>query len=359
VLEGRLAKPPLIDITTINSVESLFRVGHKDYQAARLAGNLADFFIYSETARYPNVITGSAATGQVDRFGAVPSLLRALMRRDSAVFSEETWHLPEQISVSPEYLDPAFESFHDYAINNRRRIRDLVLLHREPWIREQYSTRIATGYAYPVQTLRDSERLQALAHSLNVSEDEVCYVFDLVLRYGLYGELAGEGAYFLSHPVREQQNLPTMVREEEPPLRVPIRFGPSIARFAHELSQDEFTALLHEARGVVRDLRIVNLKPGAVDTETLREVAQRLALPARLKGTGRVLGVAAGAAGGAGAVPALGPVAALGGMAVSIASAFWTGRLPRAVSRARWLQWALEWDLEQESLDNRDPRATG
>lgn len=354
-----MTKPPLIDITTINSVESLFRDGHKDYQASRLAGNLADFFIYSETARYPNVITGSATAAQKDRFGAVPALLRDLMRRDSAVFSEETWHLPEQISVSPEYLAPAFSSFSDYTINNRRRIRDLILLHREPWIREQYSARIATGYAYPVQTLQESERLHALAESLDVSKEEICYVFDLVLRYGLYGELAGEGTYFLSHPVREQQSFPTMVREDQPPLRVPIRFGPSIARFAHQLSQDEFTALLHEARGIARDMRLVNLKPGAVDAETLREVAQRLALPARIRGTGRVLGVAAGAVGGLSAVPALGPVAALGGMAVSIASAFWTGRLPRAVSRARWLQWALEWDIEQESSDNRDTRFTG
>ena len=39
------------------------------------------------------------------------------------------------------------------------------------------------------------------------------------------------------------------------------------------------------------------------------------------------------------------PAAVAGGI-VSIASAIWTGQLPRPVARIRWLQWALEWEAE-------------
>jgi hypothetical protein len=92
-------------------------------------------------------------------------------------------------------------------------------------------------------------------------------------------------------------------------------------------------------------MRLINLKPGTVDKETVRELAVKLRLPPRLKDSKIALGVAAGIFAIISVAPTVATVAALGGAAISIAAAFWDKPLPRTISRLRWLAWALEWRI--------------
>jgi len=185
-----------------------------------------------------------------------------------------------------------------------------------------------------------------------VSPDDLVYAFDIVLRYPLYGELAGSGTYFLAHPMREQQGNPIIAAERGPAPTIPLSLSQAVADMATSMTLDDYTAFLHEARGVIRQRQIHRLQPGAMDLETTREVASQLGLPARLSGVGRTMAIAAGVIGIAGAVASpLGVPAGIAGGLITIVSAAWTGSVGRAAGRKGWLRWALVWDLEQQASD--------
>jgi hypothetical protein len=184
-----------------------------------------------------------------------------------------------------------------------------------------------------------------------VSEDDILYAFDVVLRYPLYGELVGRNNYFLAHPIRAVQSLPTMMLETASARRFALSLEDIVAAMAPSMTLDEYTAFLHEARGIIREKKIHLLDPDGLERETIREIAADLRLPARLSHTAKVMGVAAGVIGIAGASPVLGPSAAVLGGIVSVASVLWTGTVGRDLSRSSWLRWGLEWDIEDQASD--------
>lgn len=321
---------PVIDITSIVAVESLFRSHKKDPWAKLLAGYLADFFIYSERARYILPVSSPVDTTDASH---LPSLLRQLIERDSSVFKAEEYRVDQPRKLRDEYLLPSFAAFSAWVQNNKRSFRAWLDLHNESWVKSGHMARVRPRYIYRTDGLIGLTTFQELCANVGVREEDICYAFDVVLRYPLYGELAGDGTYYLAHPIRERQNLPTMTVEvgQAPP--VVLSFCGDVSAIVEQLSQDAYTSLLHDARGIVRDQRIVGLKKGAVDKDTARDIAARLGLPARLKKARKVMATAA----------------ALGGAEVSVASTLWSGMLPRRLSRVRWLRWALEWDLEKQT----------
>jgi hypothetical protein len=206
------------------------------------------------------------------------------------------------------------------------------------------------GFVFSVEYLRDTGALAREAAGLSITEEDVAYALDVILRYPLYGEVVGAGRYYLSHPLREEQQIPTMRTEPAPAPHVPIRIGPHVTQFTADLSLDDFGAFLHEARGAVRDLKLSSLPPGAgVERGVVRDLASRLWLPPRLRASGKAAAILAGIATGLGASPVLGSASALLGAALSVASALWSGRLPRPVARIKWLRWAVKWDIEEEA----------
>ena len=342
------APSPLIDITSLNGVESLFQIGTPDPWAGKLAGRLADFFIFSDMARFTMPVRADAASLED---ATLPSILTQLRSRDPGVIEPVTYPVEDRRRLKEEYLQPAFANFLVWVQNNGSALKSWLRLHNEPWIREGHLARVRPRYVFDVDALRQDASFMEVVASLQVSPDDVLYAFDVVLRYPLYGELAGSGAYFLAHPIREQQTLPTMAVEHGPAPHIPLSLSQAVAVMAGSMTLDEYTSFLHEARGLIRDRRIHQLKPGALDRETTRELAAQLALPARLSKAGKVMGFAAGLVGIAGSVPELGPAAAVVGGLVSMLSVVWTGTVGRAPSRVSWLRWALEWDLESQASD--------
>jgi len=53
---------PVVDITSLYAVESLFRRGPRDPWGEKLAGRLADLFIFSDTGRFTMPLRPEAVT---------------------------------------------------------------------------------------------------------------------------------------------------------------------------------------------------------------------------------------------------------------------------------------------------------
>jgi hypothetical protein len=133
---------PLIDITSLNSVESVFG-SVADFDAKRITSDFIDLFVWHDTIRYLNVTTGDAGPIEGERYHSLPSLLHALQRRDSPAFVEEAHHFEERIEIDRSHLSEAVSSFASYALNNPKRLQRLIEVHRAPWIQDQ-RTRIGT-----------------------------------------------------------------------------------------------------------------------------------------------------------------------------------------------------------------------
>lgn len=334
---------PAVDITSIIGVESVFRGSVADPWGRKLAGRFADFVVYSDVARFTMPIRAGIRSYDDP---TLPALLAKLRSRDSSLFAPITCEIEETRTLNPDYLHDAFASFAGWARNSKGALHRWLRLHAEPWIRDGHLARVRPAHVFDLERLRSDPSVNELVQTLGLPATDIFYAFDIVLRYPLYGELVGSGSYFLAHPIRELQNLPTMQIGTGPAPSIAISFSDAVVAMAPRMSLDEYTAFLHEARGIVRDRRIFELQPGAVDKDTIREIASELGIPARLSGTGKVLGVAAGLLGMAG-----GPVTAVVGGAVSVASALWTGTVGSRPSRWNWLRWALEWDIEQQASD--------
>jgi len=195
--------------------------------------------------------------------------------------------------------------------------------------------------------------LTTLTQLLGVAEDDVYYAFDVVLRFPLYGQLTGVNEHYLNHPIRDAFQLPTMERSLDRAPAIAVSFRNAIGDLAPTLTQDEYTALLHELRGQVRNLGLHKVGPGECDKEVIRELVSRVSLPPRLKAMSKRAAVITAFLGGLGAVPALGPAAALVGAALSVSTVLWHGKLPRGAAQMKWLRWAVEWDIEQQ-VEARD-----
>ena len=344
----------LIDLTSLNGVESIFRKGTHDPWGQRLAGRLADFFIYSDIAQF-TMPTLSNARNQIE----LPEILRQLQSRDSTVFSPRTYSVDVPYSLAPEHLSDAFSGFAAWAQNNRSAFQSWLILHYDKragntLLTDEHWAMGSPRYVFDEAQLQNDGKLAVLAHNLGEPVERVLYGFDVVLRYPLYGQLAGPDTYFVAHPIRELvQLLPTMELDKTrgTQRKLPLSLSDVVALMVSSMTLNQYTIFLHEARGLIRDRHIHELNPGALDKETIREIASSLGLPAKLKASGKGLDIAAGVITVAGAFPAIGPAAAVVGGLVSCASVLWKGHVGTLPSRWGWLRWALEWDIERQAND--------
>lgn len=348
---NRASYRPLFDLTSMLAVEALFRSGGKDPWTRSIVSKFTDMYIFCDTARYtaPFFSDSNETVESSDTF----PVLRRLIDRESSSLLGITYRTDEQITLNNEYMIDTFKAFSNWCINNKRQLRRWLTFHQQAWIRGTHDQRFKTNFLYPTQTLINRSDLIELSKILNTSPEEICYTFDLVLRYSLIGQAAGEDQHYLAHPIREEQNFPTMTREPALPPNVPVKIGSSIIDYVGNMTSDEYAVFLHEARRIVREMGIVDLKPKALERETLRELAYKLWLPPKLKKWEKAYGVITGCICGLGAYPALGPVsAALGGL-ISISSYFWSGRLPASSNKLKWLRWAYEWEIEKEARESK------
>jgi hypothetical protein len=342
---------PVVDITSLTGVESLFSKGVRDPWGLRLAGRLADFIVYSDSVRFTMPIW--AGTGwSFDDDPTLPAILAQLRSRDNKLFAPLLYKISEKKTLSPDYLDAAFASFGDWAQNSKSNLHRWLELHTQDRIQHGHFAHARPVYVFDVGRLRGGPAVKKVASAVEVSGEDILYAFDVFLRYPLYGELAGPGSYFLAHPIRELPKLPTLDVKPGPVPNIALSLSDAVVGMAQSMTLDDYTSFLHEARGIIRDRKIHTLKPRSLDTDTIREIAILLGLPARLKAVGRTFAVGGGLISIAGAWPILGPAAAVVGGSVSVASALWTGAVGRSVSRMTWLRWALKWDVESQASDS-------
>jgi hypothetical protein len=346
VPRSSILKSNFVDSTTFHAVESLFREGARDPWAASLAGGLADLFVYSDTIRYP---VPARRPGAGYDLAQEDSLLRDLARRDSQVFAGEEYSIARPRMIAERWLSTSFQRFSEWAGANELSLRHWITLHHSQWVRNRVAAALGERYVFNLDDLLRSPEVGRLASTTGVHAKDLCYAFDSVLRYPIFGELAGPNGYYLNHRLRNAVLLPTMRRQNAKPPTVAVSFSGTVGQLAPRLSRDGYTSLLHELRGAVRNSGLHQMLPGDFDQERIREIAANVALPPRLRGYTRGLGIAGGIFGGLGAIPLFGQPAALIGGAVSIAAAFWSGGLPRSMARIKWLRWALKWDVEEQA----------
>ncbi len=291
--------------------------------------------------------SSDASTSAFDK-SMLPPILLQLMERDGELFKPVCFPANEQRQLNPELLMTAFASFSAWAGSSSSRLGEWLSLHRDISIRKGHMARIPTHYLFEIERLRRYDGLYRLATRVGVSEEDILYAFDVVLRYPLYGEYSGSDKYYLAHPIREKPNLPGLTDVPSDAPRVALSFSDAVMGMAEKMSFDEYTSFLHEARGIVRDQNIHLLNPNTMDRDHIRRIAGMLRLPARLNAIGKVMGITAGAIVIAQADPKLAVYAAIAGSLVTVSDRFWAGNVGR-VSNRSWLRWAVKWDVESQA----------
>lgn len=345
-------KASLIDISSLHAVESLFRKGQSDPWAARLAGDLVDLAIYSDEVRYP--LPAASVTPEL-RTG--PALLIELARRDSAVYAPKPYSTDNPRTVADDHLEDCLAQFAGWCRSNPVKAQQWVTMHQESWISNWHNEHIPHTYVFDVRKVGERFDVQQRAAAAGLTVEGFLYALDVVLRYPMYGELAGDGCSYLNHPIRDAVTHPTLEQDPSPKPVGAITFAKTFAALAPKLTQDEYTVLIHELRGTVRDMGLHRVKPGQVEKEVVRELAAKVALPPHLgeaerkmtMWSGVIGGVGAGVIGIVGAAPVLAVAGPVLGTAVSIAQYYWAGGVPRSAARIKWLRWALQWDLETQA----------
>jgi hypothetical protein len=273
-----------------------------------------------------------------------------------------TYDASQRIELENSLVEPSFDHFADWARANREMLRDWFELHNEAWARSHQS-RIAPVLLYNIELI-PSGKFHSLSTETELKLEQIKFAFDVVLRFPLYGELAG-GEWYLDHPIRKAFKVNRMSVDEHARPPVPLSFKNVAWDWAKGLSDSEsFAHELVELRNSVWKSGLQNLQPGEFGVETVRELAAKAGLPPTLKKvvSGSVARGALALAGGAitvagGALslanPAIGMTVGAAGAAagmVTIAGAIWSGRLPPASGRVRFLRWALEWpELETQA----------
>lgn len=342
-------KPPIVDLTSIVGIESLFRGGTSDPWALEIAAHFADLFIWSDRVRYILPIPS-------ERYPFVPRLVEQIRsHEEEQVLEPEQYLVSESPKLRPEYAEEFFQVFAAWVLANRRRFSRWITLHDEARIRSEHQVWIGRDFFYKVEDLRSLRIFNDLISQLGIEPRKILYAFDVALRYPYYGELAGKDAFYLAHPIRSGQSFPTLEREEGPQQQIPISFKITVEKLVRKMTQTQFTLFLRDARNLVRQMNLHKLKPGEVERDTCRELAQKLHLPAHLKKTPKILGaVGTGLIAGAGLEPHYGDtVSSIATVVTSIGAVVWDRPLPKSVSRIKWLSPLFKWDLENGVQNHR------
>src|SRR5437773_2452173 len=174
---------PIVDVTSLYGVESLFRKGTRDPWGQKLAGRLADFFIFSDQARFTMPVRAEAAPPDDT---SLPPILAQLRSRDPGVLAPLPYVVDEERRLKDVYLEPAFHAFATWAANNKSAIKRWLRLHDE--IRLTPGEFFRPRSVFDTASLAHSESFHRLGASLGVSRHDLIYAFDNVLRSPHDGE---------------------------------------------------------------------------------------------------------------------------------------------------------------------------
>jgi hypothetical protein len=115
------------------------------------------------------------------------------------------------------------------------------------------------------------------------------------------------------------------------------------------LDLESYAKLLRNLRREVRENELHLVREGQVsDVEMVRGIASRLGLPPKLRQAARGTALVAGGVGAVGAISMIAPEASIAGGLITVLGQYWKGGVPASIGRTKWLQWAVEWDVEKQ-----------
>lgn len=106
-------RKPVVDITTINAIQSIFQGNVRDPWAFTMAGKFADLFIYGDLIRFPLPVPDEIP-GSIDPFSE-PALLGNLTKRDSTLFEPIQYSSAEPWILKEEHIAETFDKFMSWA----------------------------------------------------------------------------------------------------------------------------------------------------------------------------------------------------------------------------------------------------
>lgn len=342
---------PLVDLSTVNAVQSLFDGAQADPWASTVGSEFVDLIVWNSRVKFPAV--------QLERRDAspvsVPRILSDMQRRESGAFSLDVYSLSEPRVLQPHLIGSAVREFGTFVASNKSAINSFLRLHSSSWINQQKLSRGRGGnhYAFDLGNLREAIRADPVASGCGVSDEDFAYLLDLVLKYLVYAEQA-TGRYYLTHPIRRAQPFRYLSLMNSPigpsGEAVPFRVGPYLLPAAQRRGIDWFTSSLYEVRQFIEERNLRDLSyPGNVSPEVLRELSARLELPARLRGyskLSRAANIGSAVTGISGSVLSSNPWPAVTGSVLTLATTVWSGQVPGPMASISWMQWMFEWPLE-------------
>jgi hypothetical protein len=331
--EITVQKTPIVDLTSIVGIESIFHQGATDPSGPEIAGHFADIFIWSDKIRYILPIPS-------DKEPCQPELFEKLELRDKQVLTPVQYYVSETPKISNEVVKESFVNFTIWIENNKRWFLLWIDLHYEPWIRTKHNNWIGRDYFYDMEALKRLPIFEQAALKLNIETDKLLYAFDILLRYPDYGKRAGNGTFYLAHPIRTKPHLVGVKKQQVSLPLIPFSFKEVVENCVNQMTQETYTILLHEARNLVKEDKLDTLKPSEVTSDILREIAAKLTLSPRLKKIPIPKAIK-------GIVKPFIPEKAC--CLMSIVKSFWERPLPTSVSKITWLHPFFKWDLENQA----------
>jgi hypothetical protein len=335
---------PLVDTNALLAIETLFREGPTDPWASVLAGHFADLFVYFDAFRFTHPLPSM----DVLPGATVPELARRLRTEDPQVAVSAVCTTADPRVISDRYVAACVDGFRLWSEAYARELRLWVTTQREPWMGALYDEQFARDCVFDRSQLLAAPGIRAIIDTTGLQEEDVLHAFDSIVRFPIYGEIAGRDSFYLNHPIRDAFPLPTMRQSPAPCPHMPVSWAKSASAIARHCTLEEFVEFLFELKSEVQVFRATGAGLDRPGREMVREVAAHVGLPARLKRVPEIAAVTGGVLSALALIPDVGPMSAFLGGAVSVSSAFWKGGVGRRVGRIRWLRWALSWDVEDD-----------
>lgn len=286
------------------------------------------------------------------------------MRRHSVFkMTAVAFDLSNREKISAEYFSDYFPHFLEWLERDAKhadKIKALVKLHFTPQMTQDAIRRIPNRTMFSLEELSQETRkeVERSAAKYKMTTNNLLYVFDVCYRYLLYQATAGENEYYLPHPLRQSCLPPGLEQKRIGSYQVPISFAGWAARYGKKMRRDEFIDKVVQLRHVVHEAGISQKDYTDLSREDVRELAEKLGLPAIL--TIPAQGMAATLAGLGVDVagyyaglshPEFGLALTIGGWAITTPTNFCSIEAPKQLMRHRGLRWALDWPYFKAAND--------
>lgn len=337
-------KAPLVDVTTIQGIESGFRSGARDPYGPRALAHLTDLALYSDKVRYPVAYTGARPKTSTDVVR--PPLVEAFDAALPGLFEPVPFSADKTRIASRETTLGALDSLGRFVRANPTNSKALITLHGQSSIRSEHSRRVGTEFVFDVEPILENPRMEEMAARLGCEKHLLLYTLDMALRYPIYGALTGKDEWYLSHQVRTAISMPNLTARTRGPPDIPIPLGDLVYKVARDGPMVDYVKRVVRLRDLLNENGIRGAPSGEVERTVVRSVAQQAGLPGKLRGYHRSVGVASCLLGFVGLVPLFGAPAAALAATITIGSAFWDGHVPSRLTQQEWLRFAIRYDVE-------------